>query len=113
MSQPEFECQICPAKFRRYDVLKQHIQRLHTHEEVVYDCSTCGLVFNTVLQLHNHRLTHVTESHRFRLSETALRGNVKSYEMKHHHERPITDVMKVLTNFSDEINSVIYAGIYY
>lgn len=110
MENLKFQCPRCPMKFTRRDSLEKHVKRLHQHETTAYECTTCGQTFNSLLLLRRHRHDHQNETGRFKLSESALRGNVKSYTMLHSIANPITEVMKVCSTYSSEIASLIFAG---
>lgn len=105
-----YECDKCDGTFTRYDSLKRHKDRLHTSEEVVYVCSICQATYNSVQRLRQHRVIHTLETNRFEISESALRGNVKSYTMKHLYSEPTNDIMALFSRYSSEISSLILSG---
>lgn len=103
-----FVCQLCKNSFSRLDVLKRHIQRIHSHDTISYPCNLCGLDFDSVLQLREHRDRHRAERGQFQLSESALHGSVKSYSLS--HNTPTTDVMKLFSAYGGEIAALINSG---
>lgn len=112
MGGQKYNCDQCSSTFTRKDSLKRHISRRHNYEDLAYECMTCGQFFNSIVKLRRHRADHQNETGRFILSESALRGNVKSYTMLHSNDSPISDVMRIFSRFSSEIASLIFAGKY-
>lgn len=103
-----YQCQMCNDQFARQDVLKRHIIRRHSWDEILYGCHTCGAHYNTVQKLRIHRQQHLNEPTIFRASETALRGAVKSFSLLLPSQT--TDMLGIFSSYQAEIASLIQSG---
>jgi len=86
-SEPKFQCETCPKKFKRESCLEHHRKRVHLNIRE-FKCATCGKEFSAERHLKQHTLVHTgLKLHTCELCGTSFKQkpHLKSH-IKHVHE---------------------------
>ena len=73
-----YQCPECTAVFTRKPNRDRHVTRVHRNVNLVHECSLCGIVFDNVFKLKEHRNSHEASTEFVEL-ESAFKRNCIVY----------------------------------
>lgn len=103
-----FECLICLRKFRDYEQLRSHVERIHSKvkKKIMHHCDICGVNYYSKFRLEKHLLRDHTRPFKC-LYETCMKMFVSSSSRRMHFLKIHNNKLEVSEYFSSELVKII------